>query len=88
MRLDHDTPIAAVQELANMTRAVPSDMDYPWDAASRLKRFLIEDGHVDSDLIPETRLETLARQALRYQEPEWEGRDSAEATPQHERFTP
>ena len=62
MRINHQTDIAAIQELAN--NAVGSEMEYTWDAASRLKRTLIRRGWHESDDIPEKFLATMAMDAL------------------------
>ena len=88
MKLDHDTPVEKIRLMADFTDAVPSHAEYPWDAASRLKRFLLEDGIQDSDLLTEERLTWYARAALRYAEPEWTGLNDQDATPLHEHFTP
>ena len=87
MQLDHSTPIAKLRQVADCTNAVPSDQEYPWEAASRLLRFLIEDGIKDTDLLTEERLTWYCKAALRVQEPEWTGRNDQDATPQFERFT-
>ena len=88
MRIDHAASIEALRQIADLTAAVPSHAEYPWDAASRLKRFLLEDGIQDSDLLTEERLTWYARAALRYAEPEWTGLNDQDATPLHEHFTP
>ena len=87
MKIDHDTKIEAIRQEANLLRAVPSDIEYPWEAASRLKRFFIEDHVKDTDELSEARYEWYAKAALRIQEPDWTGSNDQDAAPLHERFT-
>lgn len=60
MKLDHDTPIYKVLDLANC--AVSEEVSF--DAASRLKRSLLSRGWHNSDDIPEKELGRLVREAL------------------------